>query len=224
MAPQDIVRILMTELKRLYKMEEHPYYDRESTKSSYTIAAWSGVGIVVLLIILLFTSCTKEVYVWDQRYPLDGYVYEEPLRGTGQAFVTIDGTQNYQQTIYLDTLENYTYTKVFAESTDMAENQKYNGESNIRAVFSTDKYWSYSNGVFSNYPVYYVYPFSVRFVPPAARYGYYPTKLALFTQQMVGPIPKSAVINNETLKIYMDVSYDGLYRVKDSILIELRPK
>ena len=205
-------------------MEEHPYYDRKSTKSSYTIAAWSGVGIIVLLIILLFTSCTKEVYIWDQRYPLDGYVYEEPSRGEGKAFVTIDGTQNYQQTIYLDTIENYTYTKVFAESTDMAENQKYKGESNIRAVFSTDKYWNYSNGVFSNYPVYYVYPFSVRFVPPSTRYDYQPTELALFTQQMVGPIPKTAVVNNENIKIYMDVSYDGLYRVKDSILIELRPR
>ena len=200
-------------------MEEHPYYDSKSKKSSYTIAVWSGIGLVALLIILLFTSCTKEVYIWDQRYPLDGYVYEEPSRIEGKAFVTIDGTQNYQQTIYLDTIENYTYTKIFAESTDMAENQKYNGD-----VFSTNKYWSYSDGIFSDYPVYYVYPFSVRFVPPAARYEYQPTELALFTQQMVGPIPKSAVVNNETVKIYMDVSYDGLYRVKDSILIELRPR
>ena len=205
-------------------MEEHPYYDSKSKKSSYTIAVWSGIGIVILIIILLFTSCTKEVYIWDQRYPLDGYVYEEPSRVEGQAFVTIDGTQNYQQTIYLDTINEYTYSKVFAESTDMAENQKYNGESNIRAVFSTDKYWNYSDGIFSNYPVYYVYPFSVRFISPSTRHEYQPTKLALFTQQMVGPIPKSAVVNNETVKIYMDVSYDGLYRVKDSILIELRPR
>ena len=205
-------------------MEEHPYYDRKSTKSSYTIAVWSGVALIVLLIILLFTSCTKEVYVWDQRYPLNGYVYEEPSRVEGQAFVTIDGTQNYQQTIYLDTIYEYTYSKVYAESTDMAENQKYNGESNIRAVFSTNKFWSYSDGIFSNYPVYYVYPFSVRFISPSTRYEYQPTELALFTQQMVGPIPKSAIVNNETIKVYMDVSYDGLYRVKDSILIELRPR
>ena len=205
-------------------MKKHPYYDRESKETSFKIAVWCGIGLVVLLIILLFTSCTKEVYVWDQRYPLEGYVYEEPSRVEGQAFVTIDGTQDYQQIIYLDTINEYTYSKVFAESTDMAENQKYNGESNIRAVFSTDKYWNYSDGIFSNYPVYYVYPFSVRFVPPAARYEYQPTELALFTQQMVGPIPKSAVVNNETVKIYMDVSYDGLYRVKDSILIELRPR
>ena len=166
-------------------MEEHPYYDSKSKKSSYTIAVWSGIGIVILIIILLFTSCTKEVYVWDQRYPLEGYVYEEPSRVEGQAFVTIDGTQNYQQTIYLDTINEYTYSKVFAESTDMAENQKYNGESNIRAVFSTDKYWNYSDGIFSNYPVYYVYPFSVRFISPSTRHEYQPTKLALFTQQMV---------------------------------------
>jgi len=48
--------------------------------------------------------------------------------------------------------------------------------------------------------------------------------LALFTQQMVGPIPRSAIINREQVKIYMDVSYDGEYHVKDSLLIELRPR
>ena len=193
-------------------------------ESSMRITFYSLIGLIVCFIILLFTSCTKEVYVWDQRYPLEGYVYEEPSRVEGKAFVTIDGTQSYQQTIYLDTINEFTYSKVFAESTDMAENQKYNGESNIRAVFSTDKYWNYSDGVFSNYPVYYVYPFSTRFVPPSSRYGYYPNTYDLFTQQMVGPIPKTAIINNETVKIYMDVSYDGLYHVKDSILIELRPR
>ena len=115
-------------------MKKHPYYDRESKETSFKIAVWCGIGLVVLLIILLFTSCTKEVYVWDQRYPLEGYVYEEPSRVEGQAFVTIDGTQDYQQIIYLDTINEYTYSKVFAESTDMAENQKYNGESNISLV------------------------------------------------------------------------------------------
>jgi hypothetical protein len=50
------------------------------------------------------------------------------------------------------------------------------------------------------------------------------TKKVLYTQQMVGPIPKSAIVNRETVKIYMDVSYDGEYHVKDSILIQFQPK
>lgn len=198
-------------------MKKHPYYDSQSKKDSYTIAVWSGIALVILILILALTSCTKE----DE---LEEYVYKEPSRNEARAFVTTNGSQDYIQTIYLDTLETFTYTKLYAESTDMAEHQKYNGEANILATFSTDKYWNYSDGVFHNYPVYYVYPTSVRFIPPASNHQYTPSQLALFTQQMVGPIPKTAIINNEQVKIYMDVSYDGEYHVKDSILINLRPK
>lgn len=186
-------------------------------ESSMRITFYSLIGLIVCFIILLFASCTPEE---DLLY----YKYTEELRPDYKAFVTIDGTQNYNQTIYLDTIYEFTRTKVYAESSDMEENKKYNGESNIRAVFSTDKYWNFSNGVFNSYPVYYVYPFSVRLIPPAARYEYQPSTLALFTQQNIGPIPKSAIINKEKIKIYMDVSFDGDYRVKDSILIELRPR
>ena len=186
-------------------------------KSSMKITFYSIIGLIVCFIILLFTSCTPEE---DLLY----YEYTEELKPDYKAFVTIDGTQNYNQIIYLDTIHEFTRTKVYAESSDMEEDKKYNGESNIRAVFSTDKYWNYSDGNFNSYPVYYVYPFSVRLIPPAAHYEYQPSTLALFTQQNIGPIPKSAIINKEKIKIYMDVSFDGDYRVKDSILIELHPK
>lgn len=184
-------------------------------ESSMKITFYSLIALIAIFIILLFTSCTPEEDVLYYSY------IEEP---DYKAFVTIDGTQNYNQTIYLDTIHEFTRTKVYAESSDMEESKKYNGESNIRAVFSTDKHWDLSNGVFNSYPVYYVYPFSVRLIPPAARYEYQPSTLALFTQQNIGPIPKSAIVNKEKIKIYMDVSFDGDYRVKDSILIELRPK
>ena len=186
-------------------------------ESSMRITFYSIIGLIVCFIILLFTSCTPEE---DLLY----YEYTKELKPDYKAFVTIDGTQNYNQIIYLDTIHEFTRTKVYAESSDMEEDKKYNGESNIRAVFSTDKYWNFSNGVFNSYPVYYVYPFSVRLIPPAARYEYQPSTLALFTQQNIGPIPKSAIINKEKIKIYMDVSFDGDYRIKDSILIELHPK
>jgi len=173
--------------------------------------------LYILLCLLVAISCDAP--------PLEEeYLYNEPERVEARAFITTNGSQDYIQTIYLDTLESFTYTKVYAESTDMAEHQKYNGEANILAKFSTDKYWNYSDGVFHNYPVYYVYPFSVRFIPPSSNHPYAPSQLALFTQQMVGPIPKEAVVNREQVKIYMDVSYDGEYHVKDSILIELHPR
>ena len=172
---------------------------------------------VILIIIGLLITVSCEAPELEQLHP-------ELQRVEGYAFTTTNGSQDYIQTIYLDTLSSFTYTKIYAESTDMDDDQKYNGESNILATFSTDKHWNYSDGVFNNYPVYYVYPTSVRFVPPADRYEYQPTELALYTQQMVGPIPKSAIVNRETVKIYMDVSYDGEYHVKDSILIQFQPK
>ena len=179
----------------------------------------TSIGEWIIFIILCFLvaiSCTNT--------PLEEDIYYELERVEGQAFVTTNGSQNYIQTIYLDTLETFTYTKLYAESSDMAEHQKYNGEANILATFSTDKHWHYSDGIFHDYPVYYVYPTSVRFIPPASNHEYRPSILDLFTQQMVGPIPKTAIIQHEQVKIYMDVSYDGEYHVKDSILINLRPR
>lgn len=198
-------------------MKKHPYYDRKSKEDSFKITVWCGIGLFILFIIISLTSCTTEEDVLYYKH-----LEEEEVKY--EAFLTFDGTQNYNQTIYLDTINEFTRTKVYAESSDMEEHKKYNGESNIRASFSTAAYWNYSDSNFNGYPVYYVYPFSVRFIQPSARYEYQPTTLALYTQQNIGPIPKSAIINKDKIKIYMDVSFDGDYHVKDSILIELRPK
>ena len=183
------------------------------------------IGEWILLLILAFliaVSCTTE--------DLENNLYPELQRAErGQIFLTVDDTQNeYNQSVKLDTIQNFTYTQIYAESTDMAENQKYNGEANIRAAFSTDKHWHYSDGVFHDYPVYYVYPTSVRFIPPSTQNGYRheynPRFFPLWTKQMLGPIPKSAIINRDTVKVYLNVSYDGRYHAKDSILIALSPK
>ena len=37
-------------------MEKHPYYDRESKETSFKIAVWCGIGLVVLLIIIFAGS------------------------------------------------------------------------------------------------------------------------------------------------------------------------
>ncbi len=37
-------------------MKKHPYYDRESKEDSFKIAVWSGVGLVVLIIIIFVGS------------------------------------------------------------------------------------------------------------------------------------------------------------------------
>ena len=154
----------------------------------------------------------------------DELIYSEPQRVLADAFPTLNGERSYIQHVYLDTIQNFTYTQIYAESTDMAESQKYNGEANIHARFSTNSYWAYTDGLFVDYPVYYTYPTAVRFIRSMPNNEYTAETLALFTKQMVGPIPKGAVKINAQIKIYMDVSYDGVYHVKDSILLVFRPK
>jgi len=37
-------------------MENHPYYNRKSKETSFKIAVWCGIGLVILFIILVLTS------------------------------------------------------------------------------------------------------------------------------------------------------------------------
>lgn len=183
---------------------------------------WGEWILLIIISLLIAVSCTP-LEIEEDIYP------ELQRAESGDAFLTLDGIQlGYNQTVSLDTLESFTYTQIYAESTDMAENQKYNGEGNIRAYFSTDKHWNYSDGIFHDYPVYYVYPTSVRLIPPSTRVGYQheylPTTLPLWTKQMVGPIPRKAIIDKESVKIYVHISYDGRYHVRDSILVALKPR
>ena len=75
-------------------------------ESSMKIAFYSIIGIIAMFILLLFTSCTPEEEVLSYEY----------LRPNYKAFITTDGTQSYNQTIYLDTIEDYVYTKIYAGS------------------------------------------------------------------------------------------------------------
>ena len=184
--------------------------------------SWGEWALLLILASLIAISCTP-LEIEEDIYP------ELQRAERGAAFLTLDGIQlGYNQPVSLDTLESFTYTQIYAESTDMAENQKYNGEANIRAYFSTDKHWHYSNGVLHDYPVYFVYPTSVRLIPPSTRVGYQheykPTTLPLWTKQMVGPIPKQSIIDRDTVKVYVDISFDGRYHVRDSILVALKPR
>jgi hypothetical protein len=48
--------------------------------------------------------------------------------------------------------------------------------------------------------------------------------LDLYTKQNVGPIPVQAIKQRDTIPIYMDVSFDGDYHVKDTLFIVLQPR
>lgn len=175
---------------------------------------WMIIILLSVWLLGLATSCS----------PIEEDIYPELRRAQADAFPTLNGDRSYIQHVYLDTLQSFTYTQIYAESTDMAESQKYNGEANIHARFSTTSYWAYTDGLFVDYPVYYTYPTAVRFIRSMPNNEYSPKTLALFTKQLVGPIPKQAVVNNDSIKILMDVSYDGVYHVKDSILLVLHAR
>jgi hypothetical protein len=110
----------------------------------------------------------------------------------------------------------------------MPEHKRYNGENNIWATFSTPKYWNYSDGNINDMPVYAVSSSAVRFDYPRVfnnrTTGYQPKYLDLWTKQNVGPIPLQAINQRDTIPIYMDVSFDGDYHVKDTLFIVLQPR
>jgi len=202
-------------MKRFRQYRSNQGRDNKQYQESGKLIGISGLVLVFIIIILSFTSCSPNE---------DELIYPEPQRVQVDAFPTLDGTRSYIQHVYLDTIQSFTYTQIYAESTDMAESQKYNGEAPIHARFSTNSYWTTISGVFAGTPVYYTYPTATRFIRSMPNNEYSPKTLALFTKQLVGPIPRVAVKNNARVKIYMDVSYDGEYHVKDSILLVFRPK
>ena len=110
----------------------------------------------------------------------------------------------------------------------MPKNQQYNGENNIWATFSTpDYYHNYDTGD-NVFTAPYVASTAVRFDRPRTFNGqvngYQPKKLDLYTKQNIGPIHTSAAIKRDTISIYMDVSFDGKYHVKDTLFVVLQPR
>ena len=187
------------------------------------LGEWILYTILVALTCLgLLTSCEYEpiddpvIYQW--------YIDEDDLF-TPEALIITDS--KYQH-ISLSTEQEYTYFQIYAEANEMPAHKRYNGENNIWASFSTPKYWNYSDGNINDVPVYAVSSSAVRFDYPRVfnnrTTGYQPKFLDLWTKQNVGPIPLQAVKQRDTIPIYMDVSFDGDYHVKDTLFIVLQPR
>ena len=194
-----------------------------SNKEKMGRGEWILFLILVTLTCLgLLTSCEYEpiddpvIYEWyiDENYDFDP-----------QAIII---SESKYQHVTLSTEQEYTYFQIYAEANEMPEHKRYNGENNIWASFSTPKSWNYSDGNINGVPVPAVSSSSVRFDYPrvfnGSTTGYQPQFLDLYTKQNVGPIPVQAIKQRDTIPIYMDVSFDGDYRIKDSILVELRPR
>jgi hypothetical protein len=191
---------------------------KNKTKTGEWVLYW----ILVALTCLGFaTSCTPEPLIIDYSE----YLIDNNERFTPKAFIVKN--KEYQE-VYIDSLESDTYFTIYAEANKMPERYRYNGEYNIWASFSTPN--SYNDGTNTNYidNVPYVSTNSVRFDRPRVFngkvQGYQPKKLDLYTKQTVGPIHKTAVKRRDTISIYMDVSFDDEYFVRDTLFVVLRPK
>ena len=178
--------------------------------------------LVTLTCLGLLTSCEYEPI--DDPVIYEWYVDEDDLF-TPEALIITDS--KYQH-ISLSTEQEYTYFQIYAEANEMPEHKRYNGENNIWATFSTPKSWVYSDGNINDMPVPAVASTSVRFDYPRvfnnSPTGYQPKHLDLWTKQNVGPIPVQAINQRDTIPIYMDVSFDGDYHVKDTLFIVLQPR
>ena len=191
---------------------------KNKTKTGEWVLYW----ILVALTCLGFaTSCTPEPLIIDYSE----YLIDNNERFTPKAFIVKN--KEYQE-VYIDSLESDTYFTIYAEANKMPERYRYNGEYNIWASFSTPN--RYNDGTNTNYidNVPYVSTNSVRFDRPRVFngkvQGYQPKKLDLYTKQTVGPIHKTAVKRRDTISIYMDVSFDDEYFVRDTLFVVLRPK
>ena len=191
---------------------------KNKTKTGEWVLYW----ILVALTCLGFaTSCTPEPLIIDYSE----YLIDNNERFTPKAFIVKN--KEYQE-VYIDSLESDTYFTIYAEANKMPERYRYNGEYNIWASFSTPD--GYNDGTNTNYidNVPYVSTNSVRFDRPRVFngkvQGYQPKKLDLYTKQTVGPIHKTAVKRRDTISIYMDVSFDDEYFVRDTLFVVLRPK
>jgi len=171
--------------------------------------------LVALTCLGLLTSCEVE--------PIDDPVIYEWYIDENDSFepqAIIISESKYVE-IEIDTLQSDTYFSLYAEANEMPERKRYNGENNIWASFTTPV--TYPD---TNFPI--ISTASVRFDYPKFHNGkpssYQPQKLDLWTKQHVGPINSSMVKQRDTIPVYMDVSFDGDYHVRDTLFVVLQPK
>ena len=191
---------------------------KNKTKTGEWVLYW----ILVALTCLGFaTSCTPEPLWVDHSE----YLIDTNERFIPKAFIV---KENKYQEVYIDSLESDTYFLLYAEANKMPERYRYNGEYNIWATFYTPDGYNDDTDVsyISNVP--YISSNSVRFDRPRVFngkvQGYEPKELDLYTKQTVGPIHKTAVKRRDTISIYMDVTFDDEYFVRDTLFVVLRPK
>lgn len=191
-------------------------------KKKTPIGEWVLYWMLVALTCLGFaTSCTPEPLWVDHSE----FLIDDNERFIPKAFIVKN--KKYQE-VYIDSLESDTYFLLYAEANKMPERYRYNGEYNIWASFSTPN--GYNDGTNSNFVdnIPYVSSNRVRFDRPRVFngkvQGYEPKVLDLYTKQTVGPIHKTAVKRRDTISIYMDVTFDDEYFVRDTLFVVLRPK
>tara|TARA_R110001632_G_scaffold13644_1_gene46749 strand:+ start:141 stop:722 length:582 start_codon:yes stop_codon:yes gene_type:complete len=191
--------------------------NKEKTK----LGEWVIYIILITLTCLGLLSCTPDP-LWEDH---SKFLLNDEENYTPQAFIVKN--EQYQE-IYLDTLQSDTYFTLVAEANKMPERYCYNGEYNIWASFSTPNYYNDGTSVtyIDNIP--YVSSNSVRFDAPrefnGKIQGYQPKTLDLYARQNVGPIHKSAIKQRDTIAIYMDVTFDDEWFVRDTLFVVLRSK
>lgn len=182
---------------------------------------WILYFILVILSCIGLSSCTPDP-LWEDH---SKFLLNDEENYTPKAFIVKN--KQYQE-VYLDTLQSDTYFTLIAEANKMPERYRYNGEYNIWASFSTPN--RYNDGTNTNFvdDIPYVSGSSVRFDAPrefnGKIQGYQPKTLDLYAKQNVGPIHKSAIKQRDTIAIYMDVTFDDEWFVRDTLFVVLRAR
>ncbi len=190
-------------------------------KNKTPLGEWILFWILVALSCIGLVSCTPEPLWVDHSE----FLIDNNERFIPKAFIVKN--KKYQE-VYLDTLQSDTYFLLYAEANKMPERYRYNGEYNIWATFYTPDGYNDDTNVSYVSDLPYISSNSVRFDRPRVFngkvQGYQPKELDLYTKQTVGPIHKTAVKRRDTISIYMEVTFDDEWFVRDTLFVVLRPR
>jgi hypothetical protein len=174
--------------------------------------------IFLLLNVFLLNSCTT--YLEE----INSIEVSKPQNIEFDPTTFIQG-RGYTQHAYIDTIQRFSYIEMYVETAEMFGGNGKSANKEVKAQFTTYSNWVFNDSLLTDSPIYHTYPNSPNFESPKedSHFGLSP-RMTLRAKQLIGPISKISVIKNDSIRVYIDVSYNGVHHIKDSVLIVLHAK
>lgn len=162
---------------------------------------------LVGLFTLLATSCSKEELDRD-LFVLGSPSVVNSLTQSGDIFTFYPVDESYIQDVYVDTLQNAPYFKLFTEASAMKAEYLYNGEHNVWGEYLSNQPYIETGKQF-------------RLSTQATDYDLPQGKI--YGRNIIGVRNNQAVAERQVVEIYVEVYFDGYHREYDTLKIRLNP-